>query len=104
MAQSGTEIRGAWKRARHLVSASASSKRRSGTTAGGCWAPGCEFTSRSCHVFARTVCGVLEGYAPGYAQDAMSMMAGRGAPERAEFSMSLLHPEARVLDVGCGPG
>jgi ubiquinone/menaquinone biosynthesis C-methylase UbiE len=47
---------------------------------------------------------VLEGYAPGYAQDAMSMMAGRGAPERAEFAMSLLHPEARVLDVGCGPG
>jgi ubiquinone/menaquinone biosynthesis C-methylase UbiE len=50
------------------------------------------------------VCGVLEGYAPGYAQDAMSMMAGRGAPERAEFAMSLLHPAARVLDIGCGPG
>jgi ubiquinone/menaquinone biosynthesis C-methylase UbiE len=47
---------------------------------------------------------VLEGYAPGYAQDAMSMMAGRGAPERAEFAMSLLNPQARVLDVGCGPG
>jgi ubiquinone/menaquinone biosynthesis C-methylase UbiE len=47
---------------------------------------------------------VLEGYAPGYAQDAVSMMAGRGAPERAEFALPLLHPGARVLDVGCGPG
>ena len=47
---------------------------------------------------------MLEGYAPGYAQDAVSMMAGRGAPERAEFALPLLHPGARVLDVGCGPG
>jgi ubiquinone/menaquinone biosynthesis C-methylase UbiE len=32
------------------------------------------------------------------------MMDGRGAPERAEFALPLLHPGARVLDVGCGPG
>jgi ubiquinone/menaquinone biosynthesis C-methylase UbiE len=47
---------------------------------------------------------VLEGYAPGYARDAISMMTGRSAPERAEFVMPLLGPDTRVLDVGCGPG
>lgn len=32
------------------------------------------------------------------------MMAGRSAPDRAEFVLPLLTPESRVLDVGCGPG
>jgi ubiquinone/menaquinone biosynthesis C-methylase UbiE len=47
---------------------------------------------------------VLEGYAPGYARDAISMMAGRSAPDRAEFVLPLLTTDSRVLDVGCGPG
>jgi ubiquinone/menaquinone biosynthesis C-methylase UbiE len=52
----------------------------------------------------RTVCGVLEGYAPGYAEDAMSMVSARTAAERADFTLRLLRPGMRVLDVGCGPG
>lgn len=47
---------------------------------------------------------MLKGYAPGYAEDAMSMMSARRALERAEFASPVLRSAARVLDVGCGPG
>ncbi|WAL66038.1 methyltransferase domain-containing protein [Amycolatopsis cynarae] len=47
---------------------------------------------------------MLEGYAPGYADDALSMMASRTASDRAAFVLRLLEPGMRVLDVGCGPG
>ncbi len=47
---------------------------------------------------------VLEGYAPGFAQDALSIMASRTATGRAEYVLRLLRPGMRVLDVGCGPG
>ncbi len=47
---------------------------------------------------------VLEGYAPGFEQDALSVMASRTAADRAEYVLRLLRPGMRVLDVGCGPG
>jgi len=47
---------------------------------------------------------VLEGYAPGFAQDALEMMSSRTATTRAEFVLRLLRPGMRVVDVGCGPG
>ena len=50
------------------------------------------------------MCGVLEGYAPGYARDAVSMMAARTAAERATFAQPLFGPGTWVVDVGCGPG
>jgi ubiquinone/menaquinone biosynthesis C-methylase UbiE len=45
-----------------------------------------------------------ENYAPGWADDAVGMMARRTARERAAFFLPLLEPGMRVLDVGCGPG
>ncbi len=50
------------------------------------------------------MCGVLEGYAPGFARDAVSMMAARQAAERAVFAQPLFRPGMWVVDVGCGPG
>ncbi|MTD55968.1 class I SAM-dependent methyltransferase [Amycolatopsis pithecellobii] len=47
---------------------------------------------------------MLEGYAPGFADDALSMMSARSASDRAEFVLRTLKPGMRVLDVGCGPG
>lgn len=47
---------------------------------------------------------MLEGYAPGYAQDALSMMNTRTASDRAAFAQSLFTPGSRVLDLGCGQG
>jgi len=47
---------------------------------------------------------VLEGYAPGFSDDALSMMSARTASERAQFVVRLLRPGHHVLDVGCGPG
>lgn len=47
---------------------------------------------------------MLEGYAPGYAQDALSTMNTRTASDRAAFARSLFTPGARVLDLGCGQG
>jgi SAM-dependent methyltransferase len=46
----------------------------------------------------------LDGYAPGYSQDALEMMASRTAEGRAAFFLSSLSPGMRVLDAGCGPG
>jgi SAM-dependent methyltransferase len=45
-----------------------------------------------------------DGYAPGFAEDAVAMMASRTAAERAAFFLSSLAPGMRVLDAGCGPG
>ena len=50
------------------------------------------------------MCGVLEGYAPGYGADAVSMMAARTAAERATFAQPLFRPGTWVVDLGCGPG
>jgi ubiquinone/menaquinone biosynthesis C-methylase UbiE len=50
------------------------------------------------------VCEVLEGYAPGYARDAVSMMSARTAAERAVFAQPLFGPGMWVVDIGCGPG
>lgn len=47
---------------------------------------------------------MLEGYAPGFADDALSMMTTRTASDRAAFVVRELRPGMRVLDVGCGPG
>lgn len=47
---------------------------------------------------------MLEGYAPGFADDALSMMSARAAGDRAGFVVRRLKPGMRVLDVGCGPG
>lgn len=47
---------------------------------------------------------MLEGYAPGYADDVLSMMSARTAGDRAAFVVRLLRPGMSVLDVGCGPG
>ncbi|MFD2468475.1 methyltransferase domain-containing protein [Amycolatopsis silviterrae] len=47
---------------------------------------------------------MLEGYAPGYAHDALSMMNTRTASDRAAFAQPLFTPGARVLDLGCGQG
>ncbi|HVV10858.1 class I SAM-dependent methyltransferase [Amycolatopsis sp.] len=47
---------------------------------------------------------MLEGYAPGFSDDALSMMTARTATDRAGFVLRLLEPGMRVLDVGCGPG
>lgn len=45
-----------------------------------------------------------EGYAPGWAGDALSMMGQRKADTRAAFVLPFLADGVRVLDVGCGPG
>ncbi len=45
-----------------------------------------------------------EGYAPGWAEDALSMMGRRKADTRAVFVLPFLADGVRVLDVGCGPG
>lgn len=50
------------------------------------------------------MCEVLEGYAPGYGRDAVSMMAARTAAERATFAQPLFRPGMWVVDLGCGPG
>lgn len=50
------------------------------------------------------MCGVLEGYAPGYGRDAVSMMSARTAAERATFAQPLFRPGTWVVDLGCGPG
>ncbi|SFW58564.1 Methyltransferase domain-containing protein [Amycolatopsis australiensis] len=50
------------------------------------------------------MCGVLEGYAPGYGRDAVSMLSARTAAERATFAQPLLRPGTWVVDLGCGPG
>ncbi|TNC22914.1 class I SAM-dependent methyltransferase [Amycolatopsis alkalitolerans] len=47
---------------------------------------------------------MLEGYAPGFADDALSMMSARTASDRAGFVLRTLEPGMRVLDAGCGPG
>ncbi|WP_409184465.1 methyltransferase domain-containing protein [Amycolatopsis sp. VS8301801F10] len=47
---------------------------------------------------------MLEGYAPGYAEDALSMMNTRTASDRAAFAQPLFTPGAKVLDLGCGQG
>lgn len=47
---------------------------------------------------------MLEGYAPGYAEDALSVRSARTASDRAAFALRLLRPGLRVLDVGCGAG
>jgi ubiquinone/menaquinone biosynthesis C-methylase UbiE len=47
---------------------------------------------------------VLEGYAPGYGRDAVSMMSARTAAERATFAQPLFAPGMWVVDLGCGPG
>ncbi|RSM39645.1 methyltransferase domain-containing protein [Amycolatopsis balhimycina DSM 5908] len=47
---------------------------------------------------------MLEGYAPGYGRDAVSMMAARTAAERATFAQPLFRPGTWVVDLGCGPG
>ena len=41
---------------------------------------------------------------PGYADDAVQMMAGRTALARAGSLLPHLRPGMRVLDAGCGPG
>jgi ubiquinone/menaquinone biosynthesis C-methylase UbiE len=46
----------------------------------------------------------MEGYAPGFAEDAISMMASRTAESRVAFFLRALAPGMRVLDAGCGPG
>lgn len=45
-----------------------------------------------------------EGYAPGWADDALVMMGQRSAKERAAFVLPYLSEDTRVLDIGCGPG
>jgi ubiquinone/menaquinone biosynthesis C-methylase UbiE len=50
------------------------------------------------------VCGVLEGYAPGYGRDVVSMVSARTAAERATFAQPLFAPGTWVVDLGCGPG
>ncbi|WP_236790702.1 methyltransferase domain-containing protein [Amycolatopsis sp. GM8] len=47
---------------------------------------------------------MLEGYAPGFADDALSMMSARTASDRAGFVLRTLKPGMRVLDAGCGQG
>jgi ubiquinone/menaquinone biosynthesis C-methylase UbiE len=46
----------------------------------------------------------VDGYAPGFAEDAMAMMSSRTAGSRVSFFLSALAPGMRVLDAGCGPG
>jgi SAM-dependent methyltransferase len=45
-----------------------------------------------------------EGYAPGFGEDAIAMMASRTAESRAAFFLRAIAPGMRVLDAGCGPG
>ncbi|MEV6639857.1 methyltransferase domain-containing protein [Amycolatopsis sp. NPDC051371] len=47
---------------------------------------------------------MLEGYAPGYGRDAVSMMSARTAAQRATFAQPLFGPGMWVVDLGCGPG
>jgi SAM-dependent methyltransferase len=47
---------------------------------------------------------LADSYAPGWADDAVAMMACRTAASRAAFILPFLEPGMRVLDVGCGPG
>lgn len=46
----------------------------------------------------------LDGYAPGWSDDAVSMMASRTAESRVGFFLAALAPGMDVLDAGCGPG
>jgi ubiquinone/menaquinone biosynthesis C-methylase UbiE len=46
----------------------------------------------------------LDGYAPGWSDDAVSMMASRTAEGRVAFFLRALAPGMDVLDAGCGPG
>jgi SAM-dependent methyltransferase len=46
----------------------------------------------------------VDGYAPGYSEDALEMMTSRTAEGRAAFFLPSLSPGMRVLDAGCGPG
>src|SRR4051812_36889114 len=46
----------------------------------------------------------LDGYAPGWSDDAVSMMASRTAEGRVAFFLAALAPGMDVLDAGCGPG
>jgi ubiquinone/menaquinone biosynthesis C-methylase UbiE len=46
----------------------------------------------------------VDGYAPGFADDAMAMMSSRTAESRVDFFLPSLAPGMRVLDAGCGPG
>jgi ubiquinone/menaquinone biosynthesis C-methylase UbiE len=48
--------------------------------------------------------GLPDRYAPGFADDAVAMMADRSAGRRAAFLLPLLAAGMRVLDAGCGPG
>lgn len=50
------------------------------------------------------MCGVLEGYAPGVARNAVTKVTARQAVERAVFAQPLFAPGMWVVDVGCGPG
>jgi SAM-dependent methyltransferase len=43
-------------------------------------------------------------YAPGWTNDAVAMMAGRSAADRAAFALDVLAEGDVVVDVGCGPG
>jgi SAM-dependent methyltransferase len=45
-----------------------------------------------------------DGYAPGFADDALAMLTRRTAATRAAFFLPFLAAGMRVLDVGCGPG
>jgi SAM-dependent methyltransferase len=47
---------------------------------------------------------LTDSYAPGWADDAVAMMARRTAESRAGFILPFLRPGMRVLDIGCGPG
>ncbi len=48
--------------------------------------------------------GLGDGYAPGFADDALAMLTRRTAATRAAFFLPSLAPGMRLLDVGCGPG
>jgi ubiquinone/menaquinone biosynthesis C-methylase UbiE len=45
-----------------------------------------------------------DAYAPGWNNDAVTMMASRVATERAAFTLPFLRDGMHLLDVGCGPG
>jgi ubiquinone/menaquinone biosynthesis C-methylase UbiE len=46
----------------------------------------------------------IDGYAPGFGDDAVAMMACRTAERRVSFFLPSLNCGMRVLDAGCGPG
>lgn len=45
-----------------------------------------------------------DGYSPGWGQHVLGMLTARTAAERADFVMSAIDDDMRVLDLGCGPG